>query len=206
MVDAYTIGITLALDNGVSAGLETIRRDLVTLNGAADGSATRLIHLTRAATDLQSKPGIVGRSGRDPAPPTPGRVDGPVPTSTDGSQVDPRLFQQSPSNSTLSTKAAMPDLPVSAKQPRAEVGTPSANQTGAMLSSAGLALQDIQRASAEIMACWVQGARASNHFLNGYPAQSSILAPRLHSGEDASADPDRMSPDPASLRWIDLPL
>jgi hypothetical protein len=56
MVDACTIGITLALDNGVSEGLATIRRDLSTLNGVVDSSAVRLNQLTRVGADLQYWP------------------------------------------------------------------------------------------------------------------------------------------------------
>ena len=32
MIDAYTIGITLALDNGVAAGIAAIRQDLAALD------------------------------------------------------------------------------------------------------------------------------------------------------------------------------
>jgi hypothetical protein len=202
MVDAYTIGITLALDNGVSAGLETIRRDLVTLNGVADGSATRLIHLTRAAADLRSNPGIIGRAGRDPVPPAPNRVDGIELTSTDWSQFDPRLFPPSPPICDLPIKAATPGSPVVAIQPRTEVGRPPASQPGAMLSGAGFPTQDFQRASADMMECWAQGARVSDLFLNGYPSQTLNLAPRPRTAGDGSADSDLVSPDPAPSRWI----
>jgi len=45
MNDAYTIGITLALENGVSAGVAAIRRELGELTGAADASIGGLSRL-----------------------------------------------------------------------------------------------------------------------------------------------------------------
>lgn len=42
MIDAYTIGITLALNDGVSAGLASIQRDVVALNLAVDKGALQL--------------------------------------------------------------------------------------------------------------------------------------------------------------------
>ena len=49
MIDAYTIGITLALNNGVSDGIAAIRRDLEALDRAVDASAAGLNHLRQAA-------------------------------------------------------------------------------------------------------------------------------------------------------------
>jgi hypothetical protein len=70
MIDAYTIGITLALDNGVSAGLTTIRNDLVILNKVVDGSTTRLKQLTQVAGCLQLRPfgPELAAKGRDSSP------------------------------------------------------------------------------------------------------------------------------------------
>jgi hypothetical protein len=51
VLDAYTVGITLALNNGVSDGVAAIRRDLMDLNQVAESSAnalTRVQHLTDA--------------------------------------------------------------------------------------------------------------------------------------------------------------
>src|ERR1700720_1618180 len=45
MNDAYTIGITLALENGVSAGIQEIRRDLEELNRTVDASIGELVRL-----------------------------------------------------------------------------------------------------------------------------------------------------------------
>ena len=49
MIDAYTIGITLALNNGVADGIAAIRRDLAALDRAVDASAGRPGAAPRAA-------------------------------------------------------------------------------------------------------------------------------------------------------------
>ncbi len=52
MIDAYTIGITLALNDGVSAGIAAIRRDLAALDGAIANSAAGLLALRRLAEQV----------------------------------------------------------------------------------------------------------------------------------------------------------
>jgi hypothetical protein len=52
MIDAYTIGITLALEDGVSDGIATIRRDLAGLDAAVAESTARLLTLRKLAADL----------------------------------------------------------------------------------------------------------------------------------------------------------
>ena len=60
MIDAYTIGITLALNNGVSEGVAAIRRDLEALDRAVDASAAGLAHLRQAAeAPLLERPPIL---------------------------------------------------------------------------------------------------------------------------------------------------
>jgi len=60
MIDAYTIGITLALEDGVSDGITAIRRDLAELDVAVSESAARLLMLRRLAeglaTSIPSRP------------------------------------------------------------------------------------------------------------------------------------------------------
>jgi hypothetical protein len=58
MIDAYTVGITLALDNGVSTGIATIRRDLSALDKAIDRGATGLNRLQQAAGGLRIRPRV----------------------------------------------------------------------------------------------------------------------------------------------------
>ena len=48
-IDAYTIGISLALNNGVSDGIAAIRRDLDALDRAVTASRPGLVHLRQAA-------------------------------------------------------------------------------------------------------------------------------------------------------------
>ena len=52
MIDAYTIGITLALNDGVSAGIASIRRELGMLDLALTGSAAGLRTLHRLGQQL----------------------------------------------------------------------------------------------------------------------------------------------------------
>jgi hypothetical protein len=52
MIDAYTIGISLALEDGVSEGIAAIRRDLAALDTAIAASAAQLSMLRRLAAEL----------------------------------------------------------------------------------------------------------------------------------------------------------
>jgi hypothetical protein len=49
MNDAYTVGLTLALEDGVSAGIETIRRELGALDQAIVASTANLVRLQEVA-------------------------------------------------------------------------------------------------------------------------------------------------------------
>jgi hypothetical protein len=51
MIDAYTIGITLALEDGVSDGITAIRQDLTQLDAAVAESTSRILMLRRLAAD-----------------------------------------------------------------------------------------------------------------------------------------------------------
>src|ERR1019366_9546998 len=108
MIDAYTIGITLALDNGVSEGLATIRRDLLALNGVVDSSATRLKHLTRAAADLQVRPGVAELINTGSTAPARGRDDKSIPVPLDPFRVDPGLFASNHSDLLMAARSPTP--------------------------------------------------------------------------------------------------
>lgn len=56
MIDAYTIGITLALDNGVSDGISAIRRDLASFDRAVEQSIIGLRRLRDLASELGLQP------------------------------------------------------------------------------------------------------------------------------------------------------
>ncbi len=47
MIDAYTIGITIALEDGVSAGVATIKQDLLALDRAIQATTAGLLALRR---------------------------------------------------------------------------------------------------------------------------------------------------------------
>lgn len=53
MIEAYTVGITLALNNGVSEGVATIRRDLEALNHVLDSSSIGLDRLKQVTDRLK---------------------------------------------------------------------------------------------------------------------------------------------------------
>ena len=53
MIDAYTIGITLALDNGVASGIAAIRQDLAALDRAVASSAAGLLLMRRLSESLK---------------------------------------------------------------------------------------------------------------------------------------------------------
>lgn len=52
MIDAYTIGITLALDNGVATGIAAIRQDLAALDRAVATSTLGLLAMRRLSENL----------------------------------------------------------------------------------------------------------------------------------------------------------
>ena len=54
MIDAYTIGITLALDNGVASGIAAIRQDLAALDRAVASSTAGLLIMRRLSESLKA--------------------------------------------------------------------------------------------------------------------------------------------------------
>lgn len=64
MIDAYTIGIKLALEDGVSAGIAAIRQDLATLDRAIASTAAGLMALRRLGQQVS----LVTRDDAQPAP------------------------------------------------------------------------------------------------------------------------------------------
>ena len=63
MIDAYTIGITIALEDGVSAGVAAIKQDLLALDRAIQATAAGLLALRR----LGEQVGTVGGGGSSTA-------------------------------------------------------------------------------------------------------------------------------------------
>ena len=134
MIDAYTIGITLALDNGVSEGLATIRRDLIALNGVVEGSGTRLKYLTHAAAGLQIHPGTVDPGNKDSTAPVRRHDDGAVSIPSGSSSLDPGVFAPSRSALLAAARTLMPQFSGPAIVPVADVGMLRASLAGMMSS------------------------------------------------------------------------
>ncbi len=72
MIDAYTIGITLALDNGVAAGIAAIRQDLAALDRAIASSTQGFLAMRRLSENLGSatfaRPPIVPSTHAEASP------------------------------------------------------------------------------------------------------------------------------------------
>ena len=79
MIDAYEIGISIALDNGVAAGIAAIRQDLDALDRAVANSATGLANLGRLSASLAAT--MPAYPTRLPPPP-PATKYGLPPTTT----------------------------------------------------------------------------------------------------------------------------
>ena len=122
-----------ALDNGVSAGLATIRRDLVALNGVVEGSATRLKHLTRAAADLQVGPGVAEPIDKGSTAPARKNCGGSIPIPSDPQRLDPGLFAPSHTDLHHAAEALLPIYSPPAAQSITDVGPIPANRLTSML-------------------------------------------------------------------------
>ena len=69
MIDAYTIGIKLALDDGISAGIAAVRRDLATLDREVAFTAAGLVALRRLGQEISIVgPAVVHRAPGSGAP------------------------------------------------------------------------------------------------------------------------------------------
>lgn len=104
MTEAFEIGITLALDNGVSAGIAAIRRDLDALDRAIAGSANGLLALHRLSA------GLIAGAPSYPSILAPASHPMPAPT-----EAEPEA-DASPPASTAPTLTIMPE-PAAATQP-----------------------------------------------------------------------------------------
>lgn len=72
MIDAYTIGIKLALEDGVSAGIAAVRRDLSLLDHAIESTSVELQALGRLGEHISQ---IRSEPGTPPPKPTPAIKD-----------------------------------------------------------------------------------------------------------------------------------
>ena len=132
MDDAYTIGITLALENGVSDGLAIIRRDLAALDLAIAHTAGGLAELRRASDSA------IAGAGLDLA-----RLTSEGQLLLDGlaGATAPTPVRQSTQTGNLAEEARMAPGEAAARQPAPTVTTPSSGQHG----SPQFELADMQR-------------------------------------------------------------
>ncbi len=121
--DAYTIGIALALDDGVSAGIDAIRRDLVALDAAVDVATAKLEHLREVAAEAASL-GVrqAGQTASTPLPPA--SLPAPPPAPLAAPQAEAL-----PSPAAISPRAPVSPAPPprSAVEPRAPSSSPTAS-------------------------------------------------------------------------------
>lgn len=139
MIDAYTIGITIALEDGVSAGVAAIQQDLLALDRAIQATAAGLLALRR----LGQQTGVIGSAGPAPASshapaslpsagpdtpapdaiPPPERIVAPTPSSAPVALPDHRSNASSAvrlEGSTVERPPLAPDAGREAPQPRRE--------------------------------------------------------------------------------------
>ncbi len=96
LVEAYEVGISLVLQNGVSDGIALIRRDLATLDQAIAATSQNLTRLQQAAgislpqaIPQQTKPPIVSATAAVPAEATARTASIPAPAATPGTVAAP---------------------------------------------------------------------------------------------------------------------
>ena len=124
MIDAYEIGITLALDNGAEVGIAAIRRDLAALDRAVAVSSSGLLTLRNLAENL-----TVSAPNHMPGPPTtPASLPAPpseaVPEAPATSSQFPTAATVVPSPPRLTTTPATSAAGSSSLPPQAQVSTP----------------------------------------------------------------------------------
>ena len=177
MIDAYAIGITLALDNGVSAGLATIRRDLIVLNGIVEGSTTRLKNLTRAGADLQSLSAVGQQTGESPAPRAHRRVDGIMPPAIDWTQPDSGSFHPAPPGVPQPTQTGGPRFSVTVAQPQGQTEKATASHFRSKEADMCAPSSDFAAYSEGMRKPWTKWGPKSVRTPDDYPTQVSNLAP-----------------------------
>ncbi len=102
MIEAYEIGIRLALDDGISAGVQAIRRELVELDRVVEASSVRLASL-RAAAGFVAIPSVAEPPRREAGPSAePEEAQAParavVPGPEPGEEQPPDAARRAPSS------------------------------------------------------------------------------------------------------------
>ena len=114
MIDAYTIGITLSLDDEISQGLTSIRNELIDVNRIVDASTAGLIRLrqiaqssTELATAEAARLATLAARASAPAP------------------VRPAAKQKPPSDPAPSNLATLPHTPPPSPEPAVQPPRPA---------------------------------------------------------------------------------
>jgi hypothetical protein len=188
MIDAYTIGITLALDNGVSEGLATIRRDLIALNGVVEGSGTRLKHLTNAAAALRVRPDSADSNNKASTAPVRRHDDRAISAPSGSPSLDPGL--SAPNRLDLHTVAGalMPMFSPLTAQSIAGVGMISAGYPGMMSQEAPPIVSGFLDRAPVMSRERHQGAVIADFAPARYPVQTLSAASTCAAPQDESAD------------------
>jgi hypothetical protein len=199
MIDAYTIGITLALDDGVSAGLATIRRDLIALNGVVDGSGVRLKHLTRAAAALQIGPGVADSNNKSPTAPMRGHGDRAITAPSGSPSSEPGLSAPSRLDLLTVAKALIPMFSPPTVQSIAGIGMISAGSPGMMSPEPPPIGPNFPASAPVISREWHRGATIADFAPVRYPletlsATSTYAAPADGSAHRLSIGTDGVPP------------
>jgi hypothetical protein len=187
MIDAYTIGITLALDNGISVGLATIRRDLIALNGVVEGSGVRLQHLTRAAAGLQIGPGIADSNNESSTAPARGHGDRAITAPSGSPPSDPGLSAPGRLDLLTVAKALVPGLSPTTAQSIADIGMISAGYPGMMSPDAPPIVPDYLKSAPVMSPEWHQGATIADFAPVRYPLETLSAASAGAAAADGSA-------------------
>ena len=129
MIDAYEIGISIALDNGVAAGIAAIRQDLDALDRAVANSATGLANLGRLSASLAATMPAYPTRLPPPPPATPAPAEtaqAPTPvsmTATEAPRPSPQIAaplatsDRPPSTPSILPTAMPPEFPLRVEPP-----------------------------------------------------------------------------------------
>jgi hypothetical protein len=197
MIDAYTIGITLALDNGVSVGLATIRRDLIALNGVVEGSGMRLKHLARAAAALQIRPGIADSNSKSSTAPVHGHGNPAITAPSGSPSSDPGFSAPSRLDLLTVAKALMPIFFSPTAQSIANIEMISSGYPGTMSPEAPPIVPDFLDSAPHMSRKWHEGAAIADFAPVRYPLQTMFAASTAAAPADGSAHRFSMGTDRA---------
>ena len=186
MIEAYEIGIKLALQDGISEGIAAIRRDLGSLDQAIAQTTLRLDALQRiGARALAASQGRVEQAVSGPLPRRPAAVMvPPAPPGESEASATTSPVEVAPAGSTRAPAARVPaSAPVPAPSTPTQIG-----QTGSA-SPLVSPRPDVVAAPAVVRAA-IPAADVAQGVIGPKPAERSPMAPAprtVSAGEPASA-------------------